>query len=143
MSAAADLEGGLRAYLLTVAALQPLVDGWIFGGELPADRTAQMPRKALVIRKSGGVSTTGGSFVETDTARVDLFSFGETPHEAGRVMAEAELAMRRLRRGVHGGCLLHSANSAGGAIAGREPGTEWPRQFQSFQVKYGLVQVGN
>ncbi|MDZ4306983.1 hypothetical protein, partial [Allopontixanthobacter sp.] len=67
--------------------------------------------------------------------------FGETPHEAARVMAAAALAMRRLRRSVHAGVLLHWAESAGGASAGREPQTEWPRQFQSFQVFHALETV--
>jgi len=136
---AADLTGGVVAYLKTSGVLHGLIAGRVFGGELPPKETAAMPRKALVVAASGGVSLTGASFIEADTGRIDLFAFGETPLEAGRVMAEAALAMRRLRRSIHAGVLLHWANPAGGAISGREPQTEWPRQFQSFQVMHSLV----
>lgn len=138
---AADLVGGVVVYLKTPAVLHTLLAGRVFGGELPPAETALMPRKALVVKSSGGVSLTGGSFVEADTGRVDLFAFGETPIEAARVMREAALAMRRLRRSIHAGVLIHWANPAGGAIPGREPQTEWPREFQSFQVFHGLMSI--
>lgn len=141
MSGAADLTAGLVAYLKTPAVLHQLVQGRVFGGELPAAQTETMPRKALVVSASGGISLMGASFIEADTQRVDLFAYGETPIEAGRVMAEAALAMRRLRRSIHAGVLIHWANPAGGAIPGREPQTEWPRQFQSFQVMHGLLKI--
>lgn len=138
---AADPIAALAAYLKADAALTALLGARVFGGELPVGETASMPRKALVLRPSGGVSLTSGSQVEHDTVRIDLFAFGETPKEAGRVMATATLAMRRLRRSVHAGVLLHWVNSAGGASSGREPQTEWPRQFQSFQLFHSLETV--
>ena len=138
---AADLEAGLVAFLKADAELAALVDDRVFGGELPAGQAANMPRKALVLRPSGGTSLTGDSHAEHDTQRVDLFGFGATPREASRVLRTASLAMRRMRRGVHGGVLLHSANAASGVSRGREPGTEWPREFQSFQIFHALEAV--
>ncbi|WPZ06576.1 hypothetical protein [Pelagerythrobacter marinus] len=113
----------------------------IFGGELPAIEAASMPRKAVVIRPSGGVSLTGGTFVEADTLRVDVFAYGATPNEAFTAMMVTSLELRRMRPGVWAGTMLHSCNSAGGASSGREPGTEWPREFRSFQVLHGLVAI--
>ncbi|MCX9146619.1 hypothetical protein [Erythrobacter sp. WG] len=141
MSETADLEGGLVAYLKTIPAVAVLTASRIFAGELPAAETASMPRKAIVIRGSGGISLTGESRLEHDTQRVDLFAFGETPREAARVMRAAALALRRLERSVHAGCLLHWVNAASGSLSGREPETEWPRQFQSFQVMHGLLTI--
>lgn len=141
MPEAADLEAGLCAYLKTLGPVTTLVDTRVFGGELPPGETASMPRKAIVLKKSGGVSLTGESHVEHDTQRVDLFAFGETPHEAARVARAAALGLRRLRRSVHANVLLHWANSAGGALSGREPNTEWPREFQPFQVMHALEAV--
>lgn len=138
---AADPEAALVAYLKADADLVALVAAYVFAGELPANITKLMPRKALVLRASGGVSLTGDSFVEHDTGRFDLFAFGETPKEASLVMRTAELAMKRLRRSVHANTLLHWAKPAGGGISGREPQTEWPRQFQSFQLFYALEAV--
>lgn len=137
----ADLEGALVAYLKDIPAVATLTSSRIFGGELPGGETASMPRAAIVIKASGGVSQTGASYVETDTQRVDVFAFGPTPHEAARVARAAGLALRRLDRSVHGGVLLHSASAASGSFSTREPVVEWPRHFQSFQVLHGLVAI--
>lgn len=141
MPEAADLEAGLVAYLKADVVTAAATDGRIFGGELDPDETAQMPRTAIVVKASGGVSLTGESKLEHDTQRVDVFAFGKTPRAAAAVMRAAALALRRLERSVHAGCLIHWANSASSSIAGREPVTEWPRQFQSFQVMHGLVAI--
>lgn len=141
MPEAADLEGALVAYLKTSTVLTGLLGTRVFAGELPASETEPMPRKAIVLRGSGGISLTGGSYLAHDAQRIDVFAFGETPFEAGRVMRAASLFLRSLRRSVHAGVLLHWANPASGASPDREPGTEWPRQFQSFQVMHGLEAV--
>lgn len=137
----ADLEGGLVAFLRADAFVAAMAGSRVFGGELPEAETAAMPRHAIVVRASGGVSLTGESFLEHDTQRVDVFAFGPTPREATRLMRAAFYALRGLRRSVHAGVLLHWANPASGSIAGREPVTEWPRQFQSFQVMHGLLKI--
>lgn len=141
MPEAADLEGGLVAFLKADATVSATTDGRIFAGELPASETASMPRTAIVLRASGGASLTGESTLEHDTQRVDVFAFGATPRAATAVMRAAAIALRRLERSVHAGCLIHWVNSASGSIAGREPVTEWPRQFQSFQVMHGLLTI--
>ncbi len=137
----ADLEGGLVAFLKADTVTAAATEGRIFGGELPEAEAASMPRTAIVLRASGGASLTGESKLEHDTQRVDVFAFGATPRAATAVMRAAALALRRLERSVHAGCLIHWVNAASGSIAGREPVTEWPRQFQSFQVMHGLFEV--
>lgn len=140
---AADPEAGLVAFLRQSQPLSQMIEGRVYAGELPADETRNMPRKALVLRASGGAQLLGDTYADTDTQRFDLFAFGETPFEAARVMRAAAIALRMMRRGVHGGCLFHWAASAGGSFAGREPVTEWPRHFQSFQIMHGLFEVGS
>lgn len=139
----ADLEAALVACLKADVVTAAAADGRIFGGELPASETKFMPRTALVLRASGGASLTGESKLEHDTQRVDVFAFGATPRAAKAVLRAASIALRRLDRSVHAGCLIHWANPASGSIAGREPVTEWPRQFQSFQVMHGLFEVSS
>ena len=141
MDEEADLEGGVVAYLKTGASVTALSGTRIFGGELPAAEAEFMPRHAIVVRASGGASLTGESLLDHDTQRLDVFAFGPTPREAKRLMGRASRHLRKLTRSVHAGCLLHWANPASGSIAGREPVTEWPRQFQSFQVMHGLVAI--
>lgn len=113
----------------------------VFGGELPGQMAARMPTRAIVIRPSGGVALTGDSFVEHDAQRVDLFGYGATPMEAMALVDQAALALRRVRRQVAAGTLIHWVNSAGGYSSGREPDTDWPRAWQSFQLFYALESV--
>ena len=134
----ADLVGALIAYLKADAATAALAGGRVFGGELPAGETASMPRAAIVLAASGGSSMTGGSFVEHDTQRVDLFAYGATPREAEMLCDTAALALRRLRRGVVGAVLIHWVQPAGGALGARDPNAAWPRAFQSFQIFHAL-----
>ena len=136
----ADPVGALRAILLAEADIGVLgVD--VFGGELPGDEAAEMPRAAIVLRASGGVSLTGGSYAEHDTTRIDLFAYGATPGAAADLCAIAALALRRVERRVSAGTLVHWIRPAGGYSSGREPVTEWPRAFQSFQVFHALGTV--
>ena len=139
--AAADPVGALVALLLADATMIASLGTRVFGGELPQAEARHMPRRALVVRPSGGPSLTGGSNVEHDTLRLDLFAFGATPAEAGQVMHAAALRLKRVQREVWASTLLHWVQSAGGFASGREPDTDWPRVFQSFQTLYAMETV--
>ncbi len=141
MADAADLIAGLVALLAADAGVSAQVASRVFGGEVPAEEAKFMPRKALVVAPSGGVSLTGGSYVEHDTGRVDLFGYGATQREASQVLAAAALAMRRIKRTVSANVLIHWAQPAGGGTGGRDPVLAWSRAFQSFQVFHALEEV--
>ena len=137
----ADVVAAIVAFLLADADISSEVDGRGFGGELPADEAAWMPRKAFVVRASGGASLTGGSFAEVDTQRLDVLTYGATPAEAGALNDLIALKLRRMQRAVVMQTLIHWVKSAGGYSSGREPETEWPRTFRSFQVLHALGSV--
>lgn len=139
--APADLIAALVALLKEQAGVSALVGTRVFGEEIPAEEAPEMPRAALVVTKSGGPSLTGRSTADHDVQRIDLFAYGATPFEAGRVMGHASLALRRVRRSVWADVLIHSIDSAGGATNARDPDAAWPRAFQSFQVFHALVAV--
>jgi hypothetical protein len=138
---AADLIAGLVAILLADSGVAAMAATRVFGGELPAAEAKHMPRTALVVAASGGVSLTGGSYAEHDTGRVDLFAYGSTQHEANLLLAAAAIALRRIKRKVSAGVLIHWAQPAGGGTGGRDPALTWPRAFQSFQVFHALEEV--
>jgi hypothetical protein len=140
--APADVIGALVGFLLADADVAASVAMRGFGAELPAGEAASMPRTAFVLRPSGGATLTSGSFAEVDTQRVDLFSYGRTPAEAGILADLIALKLRRLERATVAGTLLHWAKSAGGFSSGREPEADWPRAWRSFQVMYALAKVG-
>lgn len=137
-----DLLAALSALLMADPAVAALVgtgaNARVFAGELPAAQTAHMPRTAIVLALSGGPSLTGRSFVEADTQRVDLFAYGRSLREAEQLRFAASAAMRRMRRGVWAGVLIHWVQSTGGVTSSRDPALAWPRAFQSFQVFHAL-----
>ena len=137
----ADIVAALVALLAAEASVTDLAGTRIFGGELPTDQAEFMPRDALVIAPSGGTSLTEGSFLEADTQRFDLFSYGPTPGSAAALSRIAATALRRARRSVHAGVLIHWVRHAGGFSIGRDPLTAWPRAIQSFQVFHSLEEV--
>jgi hypothetical protein len=138
----ADPVGALVRYLLDDADVAAIVTMRGFGAELPAAEAAAMPRAAFVLRPSGGAPLTSGSFAEVDAQRIDLFAYGHTPSLAGQLADLIGLKLRRLDRRTIDGTLVHWVKSAGGYSSGREPDTDWPRAWRSFQVLYALVKVG-
>lgn len=137
----ADPVGAIVAILLADADVAAIVGARGFGGELPASETPSMPRACFVVRASGGASLTAGSYAKHDALRVDLFTFGETPGAAGSLADLCSLRLRAVRRQVAAGTLVHSIKNAGGYSSGREPLTDWPRAFRSFQIYHALVSV--
>lgn len=137
----ADLEAALVAFLRAHSVINMLTEARVFAGELPPAEAKFMPRPAIVLRSSGGVSLTAESTLDHDTQRIDVFAFGLTPRAAATLMRQAASALRQLQRSVHAGVLIHWVNPAGGSSQGREPQTEWPRQFQSFQALHSLTQI--
>lgn len=137
----ADAIGALVELLADFSGTAALADIHIYGGELPADLAGLMPRGALLIKPSGGVSMMTGSFVEHDTQRVDITAYGRTLAEAAELMRAVTYALRNVRREIWAGTLIHWVESAGGFLSGREAQTEWPRVWRSFQIFHALESV--
>lgn len=137
----ADIIEALVGLLKADAATAALVGARVYGGELPPDETANMPRAALLVKPSGGISLTGGSYVRADTQRIDLRGYGATPAQAAAVLAVGSTALSMMRRGTWAGILIHSVSSAGGFSTQRDPNTFWPRAIRSFQVFHALDPV--
>ncbi|XHC12291.1 DUF3168 domain-containing protein [Labrenzia sp. ac12] len=139
--AEANVIGALVEALKADSIVAALTADRVFGGELPKDETRHMPRHAIVVAPSGGVSTAAGSYVEHDTQRVDLLAFGPTPNEANALLRSARRAMTSIRRQIFSGCLIHWAEPAGGFSARRDGATQWPVAFQPYQVFHALQEV--
>lgn len=141
----ADVVSALVALLKADAGVAALVGSGasarVFGGELPADETEHMPRHAIVLTPSGGISLTADSLARHDTGRLDAFAYGPTPQDAFELMTAAALAFRTAPRAVWEGVLIHWVRPAAAAASQRDAALAWPRTFQPFQVFHALEET--
>ncbi len=137
----ADLIGALVDALKADGNVAAVVGMRVFGGELPKDETKSMPRAAIALQASGGVSLAAGSFMEHDTQRVDALCYGATPLEANALSRACRRSLTSIRRQVVSGCLIHWIEGAGGISARRDQVTQWPVAFQPYQVFHALQEV--
>lgn len=95
-----------------------------------------MPRKAIVVQPSGGGVFEVGStdYVPHSDQRIDVFCYGETPYEAQKVRREVFDVLKNVRRQVINGVLVHWFQRSGGVLALRDPDTDWPVAFESWQM---------
>lgn len=137
----ADPIGAVVQLLGQDPVIAGMAGGAIYGGEMPAAAVAQLPRAAVVVQASGGVSLTEGSYAEHDTQRIDVTCYGKTAREAEVLRGNVALALRRVRRVTAAGTLIHWIDSAGGTLPGRERDGGWPYAMQSFQVFHSLEEI--
>jgi hypothetical protein len=133
MSALADPIEALVTWLKADADTAALVGTRVFGGELPTAQNASMPRRCVVIQPAGG-GIMGNAYQDYGDFRVDVDCYGETPYEAWRTYLAVAGALKHLNRELSEGVLLHWARASGKGVSGRDPDTDWPITFASFQV---------
>ena len=134
MIAVQDTTAALVAYLLAQPVVTSLVGSRVYGLELPADETRHMPRAALVLTPSGGVSAGYTQSLPLEGSRFDAYCYAATPHEAQALRRSVRAAMRALSRVRIGTTLLHWVQPAGGYSASRDAQTDWPRVWESYSV---------
>lgn len=132
----------MRAFLQAdtdVAAIVGTQAGYgvrVFGGELPRQLVASMPRASVVVKAAGG-GLLGQAQQRYGDQRVDVDCYGATPHEAWDVYLEVAAAFDALDAAVHGDTLLSSANVSSRGIQARDPETDWPVVVATWQVLAG------
>lgn len=109
-----------------------LVGTRVFGIELPEAETANMPRKCIVVKQSGGLGNR--SYIRHSNPRIDVFCYGETPYEARKLRREVYEALQQLVRVVVNSTLIHWVNPSGGPLDLRDPDTQWSVCFESFDM---------
>jgi len=143
MSAPPDPVEAIVAFLAADATVAALVNSRVYGVELPQSQIQSMPRKSIVVRRSGGGGLSAGdrSRVGLSLPRMDVFSYGETPYQASRVDLAAYGALKQMVANNQGACRLLDTQLAGGPIDLREPDTQWPLVFRSYLVAAAEVAV--
>ncbi len=123
----------VRVFLAANAGVSAQVGTRVYGTELDDSETVNMPRKAIVVKPTGGAGF-GTGYMPLGTNNIDVWCFGGGPYEAGEVRLAVYEALKELNRQIANNTLLHWARESGGAVSFRDPDTDWPVQLQTFQV---------
>ena len=129
-----DVITALITYLGTQSGVTDLVGTRIYGGELPEDDVAEMPRKAVILRSAGGIEEFRTARIQDQ--RIDVFSYGDGYIEAGQVDRAVADALIAIRRNEVESTILHSAGY-GGAFQLKEPDTGWHYIVRTATIKAG------
>jgi len=130
---AVDPIAALRALILSSTDVSSQVGDRVYGGELPKPETKQQPRKAVVIKYSGGTARDTG-YQQWGPVRVDIRCHGATPEGADQVWRAVFPLLKQARPKQWAGCTLLGCMPAGGPIPLRDIETQWPYVFSSWQV---------
>ncbi len=129
----------LIIHLKTVAAITDITSTRIFGGEIPEDQIADMPRALIVLRYAGGFDEFRTHRVQEP--RLNIFCYGDGYRQAGQVdgvVADALIVILRL---TVGNTLIYSVGYSGGPRQLKEPDTGWPYSVRSAIVKAGETPI--
>lgn len=135
MTQITDSKAAVIAFLLADADVITQVADRVYGDELTRDESGNILGKSVVVSPSGGSppSYTQGT-LPVEAQRLDLICYGETGFEAEAVRRAVFGALKDIDRTKIAGVLIHWANPAGGVATGRDPDTDWPFKWDSWQV---------
>ena len=127
-----DIISALLSFLKADTAVAALADTRIYAAELPRAEIESMPQKIAVLRYAGGVER--NRFLPIAEPRIDILSFGETYHEAGKLDRAIYAALKALNRETVDNVLLHGIALSGGPLMLRDSDTGSPYQARSITV---------
>lgn len=127
-----DIMAATIAFLKTDTGIAAEVGDRIFGGELPTSENEYMPRKVIVLTYAGGIER--NRFLPIAEPRIDIWSYGETYHEAARLDRVVYQAFKDLDRKTVADTLLHGAALSGGPNSLRDGETGWHVMMRSIVV---------
>ena len=138
----------LVAFLKADGPVSSLAADRVFGDEIPQDQVdvvsdGQTIQQTVVIRRSGSAGSVGdNSRIRFSKPRVDVFSYGETPYQAGVLDLAVFDALKQMVPNTQGVCRLYDASLLTGPITSREQDTQWPLVFRSYAVATAEQAVG-
>jgi hypothetical protein len=122
------------ADILEYVAPEPGVDTEprVFGIEFPKDNAVSMPRKCIVVRRSG-LAQQDQSYIRFQRPLLDILCYGETPLEAELLRVRVARFLKAFRRRMSKDFLIHSFDAVNGPLPQREPETDWPYTLETWR----------
>lgn len=109
-----------------------MTGGRVFGGELPPTEVEHMPRKTVVVMYAGGDPRRGTTPVAG--ARLVVWSWAESFHEAGRLDAAVFDVLENVIRRTVGNVLVHAILPIGAPSMFKDADAGWPAYARSASV---------
>lgn len=135
-----DVITSMIIFLQNDSGVSALAAERIFGDDLPESEIENMPRKAAVLMEAGGLQT--NDYVPIRKPRIDIYSYGETYHEAGKLDRAIYQALKDLKREKVDNSLLHGVALSGGAFSLRDKDTGWPMKMRAVTVSIDNREIG-
>jgi len=133
-----DVVEALITHLKTVSAVTTLVSTRIWGGDIQRAEITSMPRKNIVITESGRPEEFRTHTVQRQ--RVDIYSYGESYYQAGRVDRAVADALMAISRTTANSTLIHSVGYSG-RISLKIPESGWEYYMRSAMIYVGETAV--
>ena len=130
----ADPLAAVCAYLQ--AATGDVFEMRAFRPDLPQSEDQFMPRACIVVRRAGGVSPFGDSYMPITAQRLDIACYGANQQECEMVAQSVVVAMKRLTNSHWENCKLYSANISAGPLPSFEANTLWDMCLVSVQLLF-------
>lgn len=113
-----------------------IADGRVWRPVMPQAEAQFMPRRNVIVRRTGGGLRTQGFMPSTDQ-RVDVRCYGMSPADTIEVERQVTVLLHRLRDVETPYGRIMWCRLSGGAVDQVEGTTSWPFSLTSWQV-YGL-----
>ena len=125
--------------------IDQLVEGRVFGGELPNSEVAAGPRYCIVVQQAGGVGGIGPgarSFLPWRTMRLSIRSYGKTPTDADDLDGRVYDYMTKFHGLVDtdNETILRDAVASGGPLPLRDPDIHWPCVVSMFDLSASPIE---
>jgi len=128
-----DILKALIVFLKADSDVTALAGERVYGNEIPPEEFEQrQPHKLALIVQSGGIER--NRFLPIAEPRFDVWSFGETYYEAGKLDRAIYDALKALDRKTADNVLLHGIALSGGPFQVRDDRTNWPAKWRSITV---------
>jgi len=127
-----DVVLSVLTFLKNTGTVMLLAGGRIYGDELPVAQVSSMPRKCVVIMEAGGIER--NDYLPINQPRLDIYCYGETYYEAGRLDRAVAYALKHLKRLTISNSLIHGVALGTGARSLRDPDTGWRLKMRSITV---------
>lgn len=123
----------LMTYLSLDPEITSRVGTRIYGNEIPNSEADNMPRHLILVNPAG-TARVDRSRLNVALRLFDFRCYGPSMYESAYLFLLVARRLKLMERNLSEGVLLYDATQLTGRFTSREPDTEWPVSYGSFQI---------